>query len=77
MLYFGLCFLPYLATNSKTQFPDMIDLEVIYWLVLVKVNAGGFEIDRTNSEKLPGVKVDQYIAFDNHISDIRKKAGRN
>ena len=35
-----------------------------------------FKIDKSDTEKLLGVKFDKKLAFDDHISDICKKAGR-
>ena len=40
------------------------------------MNVDGFEINNCNTEKLLGVKFDKKLAFDDHISDICKKAGR-
>ena len=34
------------------------------------------KIDKSDTEKLLGVKFDKKLAFDDHISDICKKAGR-
>ena len=42
----------------------------------VTMNADGFKIDKSDTEKLLGVKFDKKLAFDDHISDICKKAGR-
>ena len=42
----------------------------------VSVNVDGFKIDKSDTEKLLGVKFDKKLAFDDHISDICKKAGR-
>ena len=51
---------------------------VICWLVLMTVcmNVDGFKIDKINTEKLLGVKFDKKLTFDDHISDICKKADR-
>ena len=43
----------------------------------VSVNVDGFKIDKSDTEKLLGVKFDKKLAFDDHISDIWNKAGRN
>ena len=40
------------------------------------MNADGFKIDKSDTEKLLGVKFDKKLTFDDHISDICKKAGR-
>ena len=40
------------------------------------MNVDGFKIDKSNTEKLLGVKFDKKLPFDDHISDICKKAGR-
>ena len=42
----------------------------------VSMNVDGFKIDKSNTEKLLGVKFDKKLPFDDHISDICKKAGR-
>ena len=42
----------------------------------VSVNVDGFKIDKSDTEKLLGVKFDKKLTFDDHISDICKKAGR-
>ena len=42
----------------------------------VSMNVDGFKIDKSNTEKLFGVKFDKKLTFDDHISDICKKAGR-
>ena len=42
----------------------------------VRMNVDGFKIDKSNTEKLLGVKFDKKLTFDDHISDICKKAGR-
>ena len=42
----------------------------------VRMNVDGFKIDKSNTEKLLGVKFDKKLPFDDHISDICKKAGR-
>ena len=42
----------------------------------VSINVDGFKIDKSNTEKLLGVKFDKKLSFDDHISDICKKAGR-
>ena len=34
------------------------------------------KIDKSDTEKLLGVKFDKKLTFDDHISDICKKAGR-
>ena len=38
------------------------------------MNVDGFKINNCNTEKLLGVKFDKKLAFDDHISDICKKA---
>ena len=40
------------------------------------MSVDGFQIDKSNTEKLLGVKFDKKLTFDYHISDICKKAGR-
>ena len=40
------------------------------------INVDGFKIDKSDTEKLFGVKFDQKLTFDDHTSVIRKKAGR-
>ena len=42
----------------------------------VSMNVDGFKIDKSDTEKLLGVKFDKKLAFDDHISDICIKAGR-
>ena len=42
----------------------------------VSMNADGFRIDKSNTEKLLGMKFDKKLTFDDHISAICKKAGR-
>ena len=42
----------------------------------VSINVDGFKIDKSDTEKLLGVKFDKKLTFDDHISDICKKAGR-
>ena len=42
----------------------------------VSMNLDGFKIDKSDTEKLLGVKFDKKLTFDDHISDICKKAGR-
>ena len=40
------------------------------------MNVDGLKIDKSDTEKLSGVKFDQKLTFDNHISEICKKAGK-
>ena len=40
------------------------------------ISVDGFQIDKSDTEKLLGVKFDKKLTFDYHISDICKKAGR-
>ena len=42
----------------------------------VSMNVDGFKIDKSDTEKLLGVKFDKKLTFDDHISDICKKASR-
>ena len=42
----------------------------------VSVNVDGFKIDKSDTEKLLGVKFDKKLTFDDHISDICKKTGK-
>ena len=42
----------------------------------VSINVDGFKIDKSDTEKLLGVKFDKKFTFDDHISDICKKAVR-
>ena len=42
----------------------------------VSMNVDRFIEDKSDTEKLLGVKFDKKLAFDDHISDICKKAGR-
>ena len=42
----------------------------------VSVNVDGFKIDKSDTEKLLGVKFDKKLTFDDHTSDICQKAGR-
>ena len=42
----------------------------------VSMNVDGFKIDKSDTENLLDVKFDQKLTFDDHISDICKKAGR-
>ena len=40
------------------------------------VNIGEFDIESSDYEKLLGVKIDNKLTFDCHVSDIRKKASK-
>ena len=42
----------------------------------VSMNAYGLKINKSDTEKLLGVKRDKKLAFDHHISDICLKAGQ-
>ena len=42
----------------------------------VSMNVDGFKKGKSDTEKLLGVKFDKKLTFDDHISDICKKAGR-
>ena len=42
----------------------------------VSMNLDGSKIDKSDTEKLLGVKFDKKLTFDDHISDICKKASR-
>ena len=42
----------------------------------VSMNLDGFKIDKSDTEKLLGVKFDKKLTFDDHTSDICQKAGR-
>ena len=42
----------------------------------VKINIGNFDITNSKSEKLLGVKFRHKLYFDDHISELCKKAGR-
>ena len=42
----------------------------------VSMNVDGFKIDKSDTEKVLGVKFDEKLAFDDHIFDICKKGGR-
>ena len=42
----------------------------------VSMTLDGIKIDKSDTEKLLGVKFDKKLTFDDHISDICKKAGR-
>ena len=42
----------------------------------VKIKIGDFDITNSNSEKLLGIKFDHKLLFDDHISELRKKANR-
>ena len=49
----------------------------MYWLVQMTewgMNVDGFKINKSDTEKLLGEKFDNYMTFDDHISDICKKA---
>ena len=37
------------------------------------MNVDGFEIDKSNTGKILGVKFDKKLIFDDHISDMCKK----
>ena len=41
-----------------------------------RVSMNELKIDKSDTEKLLGVKFDKKLTFDDHISDICKKAGR-
>ena len=41
----------------------------------VNMNVNGFKLDKSDTEKLLGVKLDKKLIFDDQISDICKKAG--
>ena len=38
-----------------------------------KINIGEFSIENSDCEKLLGVKIDNKLTFDGHVSDISKK----
>ena len=42
----------------------------------VKIKIGNFDITNSKSEKLLGVKFDHKLSFDDHISELCKKASR-
>ena len=42
----------------------------------VKMKIGNFDITNCKSEKLLGVKLDHKLSFDDHISELCKKASR-
>ena len=42
----------------------------------VSMNVDRFKIDKSDTEKLLGVNFDKKLTFDNHISNVCKKAGR-
>ena len=42
----------------------------------VKINMGNFDITNSTSEMLLGVKLHHKLSFDDHISELCKKAGR-
>ena len=42
----------------------------------MSMNVDGFKIDKSDTEELLGVKFDKKLTFDDHISDVCKKAGR-
>ena len=42
----------------------------------VKIKIGNFDIINSKSEKLLGVKFDHKLSFDDHISELCKKAGK-
>ena len=42
----------------------------------VNMSVDGFKIDKSDTDKLLGVKYDRKLTFDDHISDICKKTGR-
>ena len=42
----------------------------------IKINIGDFSIENSDCEKLLGVKIDNKLTFDYHVSDICKKANR-
>ena len=41
-----------------------------------KINIGEFSVENSNCEKLLGVKIDNKLTFDCHVSDMCKKANR-
>ena len=41
----------------------------------VSINVDGFKIDQSDTKKLLDVKFDKKLTFDDHISDICRKAG--
>ena len=41
-----------------------------------KTNIGAFSIENSDCEKLLGVKIDNKLTFDYHVSDMCKKANR-
>ena len=43
---------------------------------IVKIKIGNFDITNSKSEKLLGVKFDHKLSFDDHISELCKKASR-
>ena len=42
----------------------------------VSANIGEFVINNSNEEKLPGIKVDTKLSFENHVSSLCKKASQ-
>ena len=40
------------------------------------MNVDGFKIDKSDTEKILGLKFDEKLAFDDHIFDICKKGVR-
>ena len=42
----------------------------------VKIKIGNFDITNSKREKLLGVKFDHKLSFDDHISELSKKASR-
>ena len=42
----------------------------------VKIKIGDFDITNSNSEKLLGIKFDHKLLFDDHISELCKKANK-
>ena len=42
----------------------------------IKINIGDFSIENSDCEKLLGVKIDNKLTFDYHVSDMCKKANR-
>ena len=41
-----------------------------------KINTGEFSIEKSDCEKLLGVKIDNKLTFDCHVSDMCKKANK-
>ena len=70
---------------SKHPMPCLNDLKTIFWKVMLtnficwlvktraNINVVGYKTEKSNAEKLLGVKFDKELTFDDHISNMVEK----